>query len=258
MGPIFFILMLASIVGFFVGLFSPEKSLFWWSGERTKMRSAQIYLFSLWVSIFIVAHFAEKKTLEMAKNAKDTTNKQPTYKQTAKEIKDSLRKQAIEDSLYKISQEKLQKLLAEDTQTKSSQSLTYIPGLTAVDVYLNLTNKGFSKTLGNYGGGLEYFLEQKTAEHSLDVQIIGEADDKIERIRATATYYSGNDYEDAKNFLAFVASVTYKGARPQEASNWVRANVGQKVSTTIGGVTFSLAGEGNSAFTKMLTIEPAP
>ncbi len=257
MDKFFFLLTFISIVAFLIGLFSPEKSLFWWGGERTRMLSAKVYATSFGVCFLIFIWYMPKNQTiieKTARTAPDTTNKQ-----TAKEIKDSLQKQAIVDSLYKISQEKIQKLLAEDTQSKSSQNqMEYIPRLTAVDVYLNLTNKGFSKTLGNYGGGLEYFCEQKTPEHSLDVQIIGEADDKIERIRATATYHSGNDYEDAKNFLAFVAGVTYKGARPQEASNWVRANVGQRVSTTIGGVTFSLAGEGNSVFTKMLTIEPAP
>jgi hypothetical protein len=51
---IFFILMI-------VGFFSSEKSLFWYNGERTKLKSFLIYFFG-WVTIItIISQFSDKK-----------------------------------------------------------------------------------------------------------------------------------------------------------------------------------------------------
>lgn len=255
MDMIFPFLVLLCVVGFIVSFFSPEKSLFWVKNqERTTKLSAAVYIFAFILCI-IAGNFVQSMIDAKAKSKATVSAKDTTNKQTPKEIKDSLRKQVIEDSLYKISQEKLQKLLAEDTQTKSSQNqMEYLPDVTAAGVYLPFTNLGFSKNIQSHGDMVEYYLEQTTASSNLNMMILGKNSDKIERIRATAQSYS--DDNETTNFLAMLASLPYKNARPQQARNWVLANISnQNSTTTIGGVSFTLLNNGTN---KMLTIEPAP
>ena len=55
----------------------------------------------------------------------------------------------------------------------------------------------------------------------------------------------------AKDFLGYVARVSYEGAQPEEAQAWVEHNVGSKASAEFGGVSYTLGGKAGSRFLKL-------
>ena len=139
----------------------------------------------------------------------------------------------------------------------SQDSGESIPGIAAVDIHGNLTNKGFT---------LEKRLDPMLSEWkcTLDdgdalfiAEALGAGPTEIELVRGLVMNQgSGNTDELSGEFLGFLASLPYDGSQPARAAQWVRANVGRNAVTVIGGVQFQLIV--NSPRAQMLRITKSP
>lgn len=98
-----------------------------------------------------------------------------------------------------------------------------IPGLTAADIKLNLKDKGFACSGPDSLVDLvEWVCEDKTNSYQYTVEIVGESAFKIYVVTATAVNFTGQGVTDQDiQFLAYIASMPYEGAQPQEAKDWV-------------------------------------
>jgi len=118
-----------------------------------------------------------------------------------------------------------------------------IPGLAAVDVYGNLKPRGFTcEDRAGAAGGWLWTCKDETAQRSFVVDITARAATRIQHVSATALDFgSGNPTDTAREFLLFVATLPYEGARPDDAKAWVATNLDSpEASTTIGGATLTL------------------
>lgn len=136
-----------------------------------------------------------------------------------------------------------------------------IPGLKPVDVYGNLTGRGFSKEGPKFIGGILpgtlWILRNPGEDRDFRVTITGNDANTVRAILATGMIYGPlADFANvSREFLGFVASVPYDGAKPAEARRWVEANVGTNASTVIAGVRFELFAP-KPKRTHMLLIKP--
>jgi len=129
-----------------------------------------------------------------------------------------------------------------------------LPGISAVDVYGNLEDIGFSCVGPIVGSdGLVYWeCKEETSEHMYFVEILGESSSKILTVQATALNYgNASTVVVAQDFFGYVASVPYENSDQVFARSWVKDNISQKTNTIIHGVRFSLAGNERS---KILTV----
>jgi len=129
-----------------------------------------------------------------------------------------------------------------------------IPGISAVDVYGNLKNIGFSCSGPDVGSdGLAFWeCKEETSEHMYLVEILGEGPSEILTVQATALNYSTKSTDIvAKDFFGYVASVPYDNSDQVSAKNWVIENIAQKTNKVINGVRFTVAGNERS---RILTI----
>ena len=134
------------------------------------------------------------------------------------------------------------------TNEEPKKSAT-IPGISAVDVYGNLKNIGFSCSGPEVGsGGLAYWkCKEETSEHMYLVGILGEGPSEILIITATALNYSNKTTDSvAKDFFGYVASVPYDNSDQVSAKNWVIENIAQKTNKVINGVRFTITGNERS------------
>jgi hypothetical protein len=135
---------------------------------------------------------------------------------------------------------------------ETSGAADAIPGLYPVDVYGNLTDKGFESTDATEG---VYSYEDRNARRQYQVEIFADTPNEVNAVDAMSQRYTpGDPDQTARRFLGFVASLPYEGAKPKQARNWVENNVGSTDSTVINGVKFNLS-EGGT--TRMLRIHPA-
>lgn len=133
-----------------------------------------------------------------------------------------------------------------------------IPGLAAVDVHGNLTNKGFKLSTLFGPEQAEWKCVQETNSYSMTVEVFGQSPTRITSIRAVYLNLLDEDTNQrAAEFLSFVASVPYEGASPAEAKSWVTDNIGVGATRTFAGVTFELIARPDSPRTRMLLIGPA-
>ncbi len=139
---------------------------------------------------------------------------------------------------------------AKEEQKKSA----IIPGISAVDVYGNLKNIGFSCSGPDVGsdGLASWECKEKTSEHMYLVEILGKGPSEILSVQATALNYSSKSTDIVtKDFFGYVASVPYDNSDQVSAKNWVIKNIAQKTNKVIGGVRFTIAGNERS---RILTI----
>lgn len=120
-----------------------------------------------------------------------------------------------------------------------------IPGLMPVDVYLNYTDKGFTKTgprFLNYS--VEWQLQDQKFDHELSVRINGPDTSSVRMIEGTCLNSGTRSTEElARDFLGYVATAPYEGSDPAAARAWVLENISNLgAKTTIGGVHFSIQG----------------
>ena len=117
-----------------------------------------------------------------------------------------------------------------------------LPGITAVDVTLNLEEKGFKTSHSSTVLGQTWRAKLDIDGTKYEAEAFGEASHLISSITATVSVPPGKDAgEIAKSFLAMMATLPYDGSRPDEAKSWVLENAGKHdVSHKIGTVTFHL------------------
>jgi hypothetical protein len=85
------------------------------------------------------------------------------------------------------------------------------------------------------------------ATASYAATIAGTTSSRIYSVQATALVFTGNVDVGAVDYLAYVATVPYKGANQRKAQAWVRANIGKPHAITrIGVATFELWGKARS------------
>ena len=138
----------------------------------------------------------------------------------------------------------------------TSEAPPHIPGLTAVDVHGNFTNRGFTLTKDfSDSENLIWRCVEETGQHKMTVEAFGASVTRITLVRATFSNYSRADTDrSCREFMAYAASVPYEGSDPERAQRWVEANLGAARETTIGGVTFELIP--SAPRVRMLTIRP--
>ena len=146
--------------------------------------------------------------------------------------------------------------LAKRDKQKKKQSKC-IPGIVAVDVHGNFTNKGFVLQT-ELGTELSYWkCVQKTSEHYFDVTIYGEDPFRITSIVATALNYTNKSTASVvKDFLSYVATIPYDGSKPIEARQWVFNNIDKGGSMVIGTVKFEIIVNLDSPRTRILEMSP--
>lgn len=87
MDNLFALLILASIIFLVIGLFSPDKSLFWYKQERTKKKSATIYGIVLIVSFILFGATVDKsKTSSTSSNEKESSKSQQAKSEATEKI----------------------------------------------------------------------------------------------------------------------------------------------------------------------------
>lgn len=138
---------------------------------------------------------------------------------------------------------------SEPTTTDVSDASKFIPGITAADVKLNFTDRGFTcdgprmtndEDLGSF---VLYSCELKTDEYELLVEFDGESVTDVLSVQGTVLNFSNRTLEDvASEFIGYVATLPYEGSNPEEARAWAQQNIGVKAETEIGGVKFDSAG----------------
>lgn len=140
----------------------------------------------------------------------------------------------------------------------ASASAPVIPGLLPVDVYGNLTNKGFIKTgPTQIDDMVEWQLVSKSTDHEFTVEIFGRSASTVHKVNALVINFGTQNTDVlARDFLAYVATLQYDGASPNDAKQWVVDNVSQNAATTIGSVTFEMFA--NTPRARILSIEARP
>lgn len=140
-----------------------------------------------------------------------------------------------------------------------------IPGLTAVDVHGNFTNKGFKLTTehrpafsfegGSYPEETVWSCTEETSAHQTLVEVFGASPTQITSVSVTYSNYSrGSTNQGCKDVFGNVASIHYHGSQPKIARVWVKKNIGKNAKRTIGGVNFELFA--NAPRSRMLVIQP--
>lgn len=134
-----------------------------------------------------------------------------------------------------------------------------IPGIAAVDVHGNLTNKGFSlETIpGKEQPETQWQCKWRNPDsvtgQTFSANAFGVSPSKISSVNA---FVSGGVDEAALEFLCYVATLKYDDANPTRATKWVQANIQKRSknpTTKIGPCKLELAGNELSA---VLMISP--
>jgi hypothetical protein len=108
---------------------------------------------------------------------------------------------------------------------------------------MNLENVGFDCT------GQEFIEEDvnwtcKSSSDSYDymVEVYGSSASSIRVVEAVALDFSGKGVADTGlDFLAYIATLPYKDAQPEQARDWVRENYSTHNATaTFGSATFTI------------------
>ncbi|MFA6335957.1 MAG: hypothetical protein WCX48_10505 [Bacteroidales bacterium] len=121
-----------------------------------------------------------------------------------------------------------------------------IPGLTAVDVHGNFTNKGFSLEKRLETEVSTWTCKLSNLESEFIVVATGKDPDNIVNVQGTVLNYSDkNTSEIAKDFLGFIASLPYENSQPEVARDWVLNNIEKGGSTSIGNVKFEIIANGD-------------
>ncbi len=129
----------------------------------------------------------------------------------------------------------------------------YIPGLEAVDIYLNLEKKGF-KVKHEKNDLQEWWnCTSQMDSNDLQVEIFGKSYNKITAVHVTALNSFGIN-NTIKEFLGYVASLPYSGSKPEEAKKWVENSFNGNNTTIINGVQFETYAK--TPYSRILIIKP--
>lgn len=136
---------------------------------------------------------------------------------------------------------------------KSSNNL-YIKNITAASLYDPLEKKGF-KIDKQFGEDVIFVdCDKSQSDFNEHVRIAGDSPTKISEIRAAYTNYSlGKTVNLAKPFLGFIATLSYEGAKPEEARKWVEENLSKNTKIEINGVYFEIIANSKNISTLIIT-----
>lgn len=114
------------------------------------------------------------------------------------------------------------------SQTQAIKS-PIIKGLAAVDVHGNLTPKGFTLEKKFSAVQNEWKVSLKAAGLIYNVGIFGADPMEITAVTATISRPADDVAAHAADFLQYLASLPYDGAKPQSASAWVISNANRNL-----------------------------
>jgi hypothetical protein len=116
-----------------------------------------------------------------------------------------------------------------------------IPGIDAPGLLAALRTAGLACSSVSFdGGGLTWTCSADTAHASYLVVVHGDRTSSITWLRATVTR-ADSDFVAAR-FLSGIAALTYSGAEPARAADWVNRTVAADGAITIASVRFELSG----------------
>jgi hypothetical protein len=131
------------------------------------------------------------------------------------------------------------------TENSTELGVKIIPGLTAVDVYGNFTNKGFILEKNFTPEGSSWICKSSDAESEFIVDVYGSSPTNIINIRGTVLNYSTKKTTDiAKDFLGYLASIPYENSHPEIAKEWILNNIERGGTTVISNVKFEILANG--------------
>jgi uncharacterized ParB-like nuclease family protein len=133
----------------------------------------------------------------------------------------------------------------------AAQKAAALPGLQPVDVYLNLDKQPYSLKFGGFTKGVTRYQKcgkRDVGGETMEVCIDSNDVNDVVFINATVT---GGTITSADLLLPYVATVPFEGNQPQKAKAWVTDNLpklrqGEPVEIAIGGVRFTLFGNGST------------
>jgi hypothetical protein len=134
--------------------------------------------------------------------------------------------------------------------------LKVIPGLSPVDVYLNMESQGFV-TKKNFGDRVfEVTCTPKEASPFLDVyvQSISDGTDSVSSITVAVLRSDRTIDETDIGVMAYVATLPYTGSQPAAAKNWVLQTWKNGGEARVGGVHFQISTP--TPFGRMLFMRP--
>jgi hypothetical protein len=116
-----------------------------------------------------------------------------------------------------------------------------IPGLQAVDVHGNFTINGFKLTTNLTAEPASWACRKEDLGASYSVTAFGRSADQITLVDAHVVSRPEKIVNVSREFISYVASIPYKGANPEAASNWAVSKVKNGGDTIINGVTFKIS-----------------
>lgn len=159
----------------------------------------------------------------------------------------------------------IRSLTTNDTPKKEVTTRVEVPkdngieGLNAVDIYLNLEEKGYTidKQYTSKEGTL-YYCDKKEIAIEYNVTMFKNTNDKVEEVKisATLTGLENKKIIAVKPFLKYVSTVQYEGSNNSKITRWIEDNFNNdKASIIIGQAKFSIFAP--SEFTRLVLIEKA-
>lgn len=142
------------------------------------------------------------------------------------------------------------------SQEASVTSSSTITGLNPADVYLSLEDRGYTTSKEHSLEGMVWVSSSSDVSMSYTVTMGGKSATSVDLLKAAVVAMNGDSIGAGRHMLAFVASVTYSGAEPQRAKDWVLEHFDEDgATTTIGAAKLTIMAPSN--LTRMLVMEPA-
>jgi hypothetical protein len=131
-----------------------------------------------------------------------------------------------------------------------------ISGLQAVDVYLNLTNKGFEKKgPRKLVDMIETTCESVEAFGTLHVSIVGPSVGPVSYVVASGTNTSREQTGALMaDFFGYIATIPYDDAEPENAKRWVIENINRNAQRRFGSAQFEIIANAERARILKITV----
>ena len=143
------------------------------------------------------------------------------------------------------------------TKTTTAPTTKTIPGIAAVDLHGNLTDRGFTLRKNLTLKPASWICTLRTDEYQYEGGAYGAGPSQITKIDAMTLNFSSKDTGTvAVDFLALIASMPYEGANQSQAQAWVRANINTAATTVIGPVKFEMTVNPDAPRARILTLTP--
>ena len=146
----------------------------------------------------------------------------------------------------------------ESAKTSDVISAAGIPGMSPVDIYLDLEKKGYTidkQYLPNEGTMYNCDLKEFAVTYS--VRIFKNEKDLVEEVKIAASL-TGQDNKNisaVKPFIKYISTVPYEGSNTAKITQWIEDNFNKDgASIVIGKAKFTISG---NKFSKVVQIEPA-